>query len=74
MTNVAIRLDNGEEDYNPDVPSGDGAVPSAVYIASPETETLGELTFRAYGANTQSLREKITRANTTLNGVVRIPK
>lgn len=74
MSHPAIRLDNGEEDYNPDIPSADGAVPSAIYISSPETESLGELTHRAYGANTQSNRAKLLRANTSLNGVVRVPR
>jgi hypothetical protein len=74
MTNVAIRLDNGEEDYNPDIPSEHGALPEAFSLESPTTEGLGELTHRAYGANTQANRAKITKANVSLDGLIRIPR
>jgi len=37
-------------------------------------ESLGSIAFRAYGANTPENRDKIERANSTLNDNVRIPR
>lgn len=76
MTNKPIILDNGSTEYQTQIESTETgtAKPDAGYTHSPESETIGQLTTRVYGTNTKSLRDTLRRANTSLNGLVRIPK
>lgn len=73
MTLKPLILNQGGEDEDTQIRSGKGAEPEAVYVASPDTETVGELAERLYGYDTPASRDRINRANTSTNGIVRIP-
>jgi hypothetical protein len=49
------------------------ALPHAHVIHPFPGETLGDITMRAYGVNTATLRERILKANKTLKGPVIAP-
>lgn len=76
MTNKPIILDNGSMEYETQIESTEmgTATPDAGYTHSPDSENIGQLARRVYGSNTKSLRDTLRRANSSLNGTVRVPK
>lgn len=62
-------------DVNTTVPqTRNGAVPTAHVVHPHPADTLGDITLKAYGANTAALRERILKGNVDLSsGPVRAP-
>lgn len=69
-----IRLNNGSARDAKTRYRSYGTEPACKTINANPGESLGSLASRGYGANTAENREKIVRANATLDGQIRIPK
>lgn len=69
---TVIALNDGSlgHDYVPLVVGPSGSIPKADTLPIVPNETLGQMTQRAYGANTSALRARIEHANASLDGAV----
>lgn len=75
MGNRLMHFFTGNEHVKSVTPKTDAVATRAAttYQADPN-ETLGSITTRAYGVNSDYYRHRIEQANTTLDGQIVIPK
>lgn len=69
-----IFLDSGMKREGKTRFRSSGTTPKADTLDVYPGETLGEITLRAYGANTQNNRDKLMRANAKLEGQINVPR
>jgi len=72
---MTIQLRSGQTpDPSTSIASGRGAVPLSDTVETHFGETLGQITHRAYGANTLENQRRILAANASLIGNVNAPR
>lgn len=70
----SFKFSNGEQREGKTRYRAYGAERAARTIQANNNETLASITLRAYGANTAQNRAKITAANASLTGEIKVPK